>query len=351
MRGLVAGDVVLDASAVEALDTCIQCRGCETACPSDVPFGSMIATARAATAVSTRPRRWRSRLLARLSLLLAMPRIVRSASLAAAVGQRLHVVPSRRLGLPDRLPLRRPPIRATGDDAWLFTGCVMDAWQRDVHLDVIAVATAAGDGLALPGPGGGCCGALAAHAGFDAEARRRAEAVVASMPGDAPIVVDSAGCGAMMKEYGHLLGSDDSHAFAARVVDVGEWLAERLDALPPARPSAGRHRVALQDPCHLRHVQRVHQSTRTVLAPYADLVELDDEGLCCGAGGAFSVSHPDLAAAVGARKIDAIGRSGAGIVASANPGCSVHLSRSGLDVRHPVSIIAEAIGARAGRGR
>jgi glycolate oxidase iron-sulfur subunit len=100
----------------------------------------------------------------------------------------------------------------------------------------------------------------------------------------------------------------------------------------------------VQDPCHLRHVQRAHLSVRTVLRPYvAQLVELDDEGLCCGAGGAYAALHPDLAGEIRSRKVAAVERSGAGVVASANPGCMVHLRNAELDVRHPVSLIDEAI--------
>jgi glycolate oxidase iron-sulfur subunit len=109
--------------------------------------------------------------------------------------------------------------------------------------------------------------------------------------------------------------------------------------------------VAVQDPCHLLHVQREHESVRTVLAPYAQIVELDDDGLCCGAGGAFAVLQPDLAATVRDRKLVAIRRSGAPVVASANPGCAFHLSSAGVQVRHPVELVAEATGAERGEVR
>ena len=120
-------------------------------------------------------------------------------------------------------------------------------------------------------------------------------------------------------------------------------MAAHIDRLPsPTRRLA--YRVAVQDPCHLRHVQRAHQHVRTVLSPYAELVELDDEGLCCGAGGAYNVVHPDMAAELRRRKVDAIRRTGAAVVASANPGCIMHLQVAGLDVRHPFELLAEALG-------
>jgi glycolate oxidase iron-sulfur subunit len=127
------------------------------------------------------------------------------------------------------------------------------------------------------------------------------------------------------------------------VFDVHEWVAQHLDRLPkPARRLP--FRVAVQDPCHLRHVQRAHQHVRAVLAPYADLVELDDEGLCCGAGGAYGVTHPEMAAEPRGRKVDAVRRTAAPVVASANPGCIMHLQAAGLDVRHPFELMVEALG-------
>ncbi|HLT70357.1 MAG TPA: heterodisulfide reductase-related iron-sulfur binding cluster, partial [Acidimicrobiales bacterium] len=133
------------------------------------------------------------------------------------------------------------------------------------------------------------------------------------------------------------------------VRDVHEWLAERVDRLvaaaagPRVDRTAGRPRVAVQDPCHLRHVQRANGAVRVVLAPFAELVELDDEGLCCGAGGAYAVVEPELAGAVRDRKLAAIARSGAPLVASANPGCALHLAAAGGDVVHPCQVVARAL--------
>jgi glycolate oxidase iron-sulfur subunit len=102
--------------------------------------------------------------------------------------------------------------------------------------------------------------------------------------------------------------------------------------------------VVVQDPCHLRHVQRAHAAVRTVLAPAYALVETDDDGLCCGAGGAYAVLQPELANEIRARKADALRRAATGaIVASANPGCMLHLRQAGLDVRHPADLLADAL--------
>ena len=221
----------------------------------------------------------------------------------------------------------------------------MDAWLRDTHKATQRIIEATGSTVALPQRGGDCCGALHVHAGLGDEARRLAERVMASMPGDAPIVVNSAGCGAAMKDYGHLLGTAEAERFAARVVDVHEWLADRVGLLPAPVRSLGP--VIVQDPCHLRHVQKAHLPVRTVLAHVAEIVELDDDGLCCGAGGAYSALEPELAGEIRVRKLAAIARavdrSGANVVASANPGCAMHLAAAGLDVRHPLDLVAEAL--------
>ena len=269
---------------------------------------------------NTAPRRDSSRLGYRV---LGHHRLVLAAgSTLLAIAQRLRLVP-KRLGLP-RLAMRRPKLVASGSDVYLFTGCVMDAWQRNTHVAVMRLMEATGSAVALAGHGGACCGALHLHAGLGAQARSLAERVMASMPGEQEIVVDSAGCGAALKEYGHLLGTAEANAFSARVRDVHEWLAMRLDRLPQVTRSSTV--VAVQDPCHLRHAQRAHGAVRTVLSRYVNIVELDDEGLCCGAGGAYATTHRETATRIRDRKVASVERSGAGIVASANPGCVMHLA-------------------------
>jgi len=339
-----------DEAFLRSMATCVQCRGCETACPSGVPFGHLIEATKAnlpRTRALRRPIPRRESLVRFGLRALGHHRVLLAGSSLLGLAQRLRLLPrrvSRRLGLPDRVPVRRSArLRASGTDVWLFTGCIMDAWMRDVHADVQRVIETTGVGVALPGQDAACCGALALHAGLRADARALAERTMRALPGQAPILVDAAGCGAMLKDYGHLVGTPEAEAFAGRVRDVHEWLAERVDRLPPARAGGDRPTVAVQDPCHLRHVQRVHQAVRTVLSPYADVVELDDEGLCCGAGGAYALSQPELAGAIRERKLAAIARSGAPIVASANPGCSLHLAAAGVEAVHPCQLVAREL--------
>lgn len=329
MRAVEWNGAPIDDAFRTAMDECVACRGCEAACPSAVPFGRLIEDTRAALPP---PRSWRRRagewaaftvVLPRHWLLIALTRILQLA-------QRLRLVPAR-FGIP-RISLR-PLDASTGGatDAWLFTGCVMDAWMRDTHRSALRVMRATGASVALPGTGGDCCGALHLHAGREADARRLAARALASMPGRAPIVVDSAGCGAWLKEH-----SD-------RVVDFAEWLAAQRSQ-PVLRPT-GRT-VVVQDPCHLRHVQKAHVAVRTVLAPAYDLRETADEGLCCGAGGAYSALQPGMARRIRDRKVAALREAGQvhePVVASANPGCVMQLRSAGIDARHPADLLAEAL--------
>jgi glycolate oxidase iron-sulfur subunit len=336
IRAVHHDDAPVTPEFVSFMESCVQCRGCEPACPSGVHYGNLQEGVRETLAQRRRiTPRWQRAAFA----VLPRHRLLLAGSSALAVAQRMHLVP-RRAGL-TTLAVRRPqPLRATGTDVWLFTGCVMDAWMRDTHRSTAKVLDHLGVTFALPGKGGGCCGALHTHAGLTDAARHLAANVMSSMPGDAPIVVNSAGCGAALKEYGHLLGTPDAAVFGARVLDVHEFVAQHIDRLRPTRRVGP---VIVQDPCHLRHVQKAHMAVRTVLAPVADLVELDDDGLCCGAGGAYSVMEPALAGQIRERKLASIARAGGGLVASANPGCAMHLAAAGLTVRHPIDILAEAL--------
>ncbi len=344
MRAVEAGDAPIDDAFRTAMEECVECRGCEAACPSAVHFGELMEGTRAALPA---PRSRVRRVAEWVGYTIVLPRhwLLLASTWLAWVAQRLRLVPAR-FGLP-RLSARslaRPLDVPVGGnpDAWIFTGCVMDAWLRDTHRAAARVMRATGTTVARPPAGGACCGALHLHAGRAAEARALAVRVMAALPGDAPIVVDSAGCGAAMKEYGLLLDTPAAHAFSARVFDFAEWLALQ----PPLSLRATKRSIVVQDPCHLRHVQKAHGAVRTVLRPAYTLLETGDEGLCCGAGGAYVVTQPELSRRILGRKVAAL-RAAAGnddpIVASANPGCMVQLRGAGIDARHPADLIAEVL--------
>ncbi len=341
MRAVTDGRAAPDAAFFGAMDACIQCRACEAACPSNVQFGHLMEDTRAAQAPE-RSRWQRAVEFVAYRGVLPHHRVLTTGTRALAVAQRLRLVPAR-FGLP-QLSVRPPaPLAPDADpDAYLFTGCVMDAWQRDVHRSALRVMRATGARVGLPGKGADCCGALHVHAGRRAEAVDLAARVMDAFPGDAPIVVDSAGCGAALLDYGHLLGTAEAAAFSARVVDFSTFVAGRSLATRP-----GSATVVVQDPCHLRHVQRAHLPVAAVLANGYDVKLTADDGLCCGAGGAYSVFEPELSLAVRDRKVAAL-RAAAGtdsfVVASANPGCAMHLAAAGLDVRHPAELLEECLG-------
>jgi glycolate oxidase iron-sulfur subunit len=349
MRAVQLRDAPIDDEFVEFMSTCVQCRGCEPPCPSGVPYGALIEQTRTVLAAQRKiTPRWQKWGLG----VLRHHRVLLFGSTMLAVAQRARLVP-KRLGL-GTLPVRRgAAVHGTGiaasTDVWLFTGCVMDAWMRETHRSTARVLDAMEISYAIPGTGGACCGALHSHAGLHHQATKLAEHVLGSMPGSAPILVNSAGCGAALKEYGRLLDTDDARAFSERVFDVHEYVAEHAARLPELRRSGDE--IIVQDPCHLRHVQRAHQPVRTLLERVGTLVELDDAGLCCGAGGSYSMVEPELAGEIRDRKLAsidrALDRSDAVIVASANPGCAMHLEAAlaerGLAVKHPIDILAAAL--------
>ena len=358
MQAVELDGAPLDDAFRDAMELCVQCRGCEAACPSGVPFGHLMESARvalrehptpvvprAADAPATGVRRFAEW----LAYVVVLPRhgVLVALTWALWAAQRLRLVP-RRLGVP---PLRasslRAPLVADADpapDAVLFTGCIMDAWQRDVHRAALRVMRANGARVGLPGRGGDCCGALHLHAGRLDDARRLARRVIDAVPGTGAIVVDSAGCGAAMKDYGRLLGTPEAVAFSTRVRDFAEWVAEQPTA-PTVAPTGTT--VVVQDPCHLRHVQHAEGAVRTVLGAAYVCADTADDGLCCGAGGAYALLHPAIAREIRARKVAAIRAAApAGapvVVASANPGCTMHLAAAGLDVRHPAELLAAAL--------
>ena len=335
----------IDDAFEAAMNECVQCRGCEVACPSSVQFGHLMEHTRAALherhAQGARARRTVEWVV--YKLVLPIHAVLMALTWLAWVAQRVRIVP-RRFGLPRlsarSLATRLDVPRGGEPTAWCFTGCVMDAWLRDTHRSTVRVMRTAGATVSLPGAGGGCCGALHLHAGREQGARNLAQRVIGSMPGDAPIVVNSAGCGATMKDYGRLLGTTEAAAFSARVRDFSEWVAEQ-DPLPVRDTHTT---LVVQDPCHLRHVQRAQGPVRSVLSRAYALVETDDDGLCCGAGGAYAVLQPELATSIRDRKAAALRRADPdAIVVSANPGCMMHLRQAGLDVRHPADLLAAAL--------
>lgn len=339
MREVDHHDAPVSTEVMYSFESCVQCRGCEPACPSEVPFGELMSTTRERLESQTK-----SRFRLRLMLWpLKRPRLLRAITSVLALLSRARVLP-KSVPLPPDLPVLPKRLVASGHEVYMFTGCVMDAWQRDVHRATQRVLEAAGFGVAPTGAMAPCCGALHHHGGLGEEARELAVSVMMKLKGNQPIVVNSAGCGAALKDYGTLLGTPEAVEFSERVHDVFEFLEPHLAVLEDLDRPQISARVAIQDPCHLRHVQNVHAATRVVLRPFvAELVELDDQGLCCGAGGSYSWMHRDMADEIAARKVRSVERCAPDLVASANPGCMLHLSNHGLVAVHPIVLVDRAL--------
>ena len=363
MQTLLDGTVRPDDPDVgRHFDQCLGCRGCETACPSGVPYGRLLEATRATLTVH-RPLPLVARLIlgvfARewaLRPALAAARLVRA---SGAAGWLARLLPSR-LGMPFAMlaSTARPSATdwtATGDgqrgDATLLTGCVMDGLFHPVNRATERTLTVNGYRMRST-PGQVCCGALHAHAGDLETARALARTNIAAFEvgGAAAVVVNSAGCGAMLKEYAHLLADDPAWAaravrFSATVRDVSELLAAAGPV--PAAPIVPARRVAYDAPCHLQHGQRIVDPPLAVLRASGGirLVALADADQCCGSAGIFNLTQPEVAERVLTPKLRRITESGAEVVATGNPGCLMQigggliLTGAPVVARHPVELL------------
>jgi glycolate oxidase iron-sulfur subunit len=360
MSAVAAGVTTVDADFDEALSFCLGCRACEAACPSLVPYGRLFEGARAELAAQ-RPGTGRRARRYLLGPVLSSRPLIRLATTAAGLVQRLRIAPllpgAARRGLSGLRPLsgtRRSWVGRTVEPegpakgtAALLSGCVMDSWFQGVHDATVGVLRRAGYRVVVP-EAQTCCGALAAHDGQAGEARRLAGANVAAFAGVDLIVSDSAGCTAHLKGYDHW--TEDGSDIEARTRDVTELVAELIaEGSLPRLPASGR-RAAVQDPCHLRHAQRIVAQPRDIIrAAGLEPVEIDPDGLCCGAAGIYSVLRPGTASELGERKARQVRAVSPDVVASANPGCEMQLrSHLGAELRvaHPVELYWEALRGR-----
>lgn len=358
MSAIADGVAPVDDTFEEMMSFCLQCRACEAACPSLVPFGRAMEGARAELTVQRPNRRRRMRHWLVGSRGLGSRRSVSAATKAAALGQRVGAhrwMPGpvgRGLAGLRRLPWRSRSIvgsswQAIGDEvgtAALLSGCVMDSWFGNVHRASIAVLRRAGFRVVVP-DGQTCCGALAAHDGAAARAKKMADTNDVAFSGFDLVVTNSAGCGAHMKD--HVPAGSDPNVVGSRVRDVTEVVAAAIqDGRLPTLGATGR-RVAIQDPCHLRHAQRVIQEPRLIVeAAGYEPIDIDPLALCCGAAGVYSLLRPDTSAELGRSKAEQVQAAGVRLVASANPGCEMQLRSylgRGYRIAHPVEIYAEAI--------
>jgi glycolate oxidase iron-sulfur subunit len=380
------------AAAADHFDRCLGCMACMTACPSGVQYDQLIEAARgwgeaaadeqarmpaplparslrdrvvraAIFATFPYPQRLRAalgplrvvqrtgldRLAARSTLL---RRVAPEAAAALAVAPAPPRMARRGRGVIGRLPARVPARGERRAVVGMLTGCVQQVLFPQVNAATARVLSAEGCDVIVPARQG-CCGALSLHGGRRAEAADFARATIEAFEraGVDAVIVNAAGCGSAMKEYERLLASDPdwadrAAAFSTTVRDFSEFLAELG---PVAVRSELAVTVAYHDACHLGHAQRITAQPRALLrgVPGLALTEIADAGTCCGSAGIYNLVQPEAAAQLGERKARAVAATGADLLVSANPGCSLQIAQALTTAGRPMPVahVAEVLDA------
>jgi glycolate oxidase iron-sulfur subunit len=375
MKMAAEGDATINETFVGHFDACLGCMACMTACPSGVDYGKLIEATRAQIerrytrsaaekrfrrflfSTFTRPDRLRSLLLPlRLYQQAGLQALVRSLGIPKLFPARLRAleallpqVPSQET-LPELIPAQGERRCRVG----LLLGCVQRVFFPQVNAATARVLAAEGCEVVAPAAQP-CCGALLVHAGEEERAMQLARQTIDVFEKarvDA-VIINAAGCGSNVKEYGHLLRDDPRYAgrakaFAAKCRDVSEFL---VGLEPRARCHALRLRVAYHDACHLQHAQGVRTQPRALLRriPQLELLEIPEAAICCGSAGIYNLVQPEAAAQLGDRKAGHVAALNADLVVSANPGCLLQLEcalarmKRKLPVRHIVELLDASI--------
>ncbi|MFI5166695.1 MAG: (Fe-S)-binding protein [Thermoanaerobaculales bacterium] len=381
MRSLAEGKVTLDANVLRHFDDCLGCMACVTACPSGVKYDVLIEETRARIereahrpladrvhralifALFPYPRRLKAMLLplwlytqSGLASLVLRSGVLRL--LPARMREMIELLPPvRARQLRASLPAITPAHGTRRTRVGLVAGCVQRVFFPEVNEATIRVLAAEGCEVIVP-PGQGCCGALSVHAGRADEALAMARRMIATFEAlelDA-ILVNAAGCGSTLKDYGRLLAHDPEWSeraatFAAKVRDITEFLA-KLEPIAPRHPLAMR--VAYHQACHLGHAQRVVEQPRALLRgiPGLTVLEVPDGDQCCGSAGIYNLVNPASAEEIGERKAERILSTGAEVLASGNPGCTLQIGRilkkqgRALPALHLIEILDASIAGR-----
>jgi glycolate oxidase iron-sulfur subunit len=375
MKMVAEGDASINETWVGHFDACLGCMACMTACPSGVDYGKLIEATRAQIerryarsaserrfrrflfSIFTRPSRLRALLLPlRLYQKAGLEALVRRTGIPKLLPARLRAMEAllpqvpRQEKLPQSIPARGEWRRRVG----LLLGCVQRVLFPQVNVATARVLAAEGCEVVVPAAQP-CCGALLVHAGQEEQAVQLARQTIDVFEKAQvdTVIINAAGCGSNVKEYGHLLRDDPQYAerakaFAAKCRDVSEFLAE-------LQPRATRHplrlRVAYHDACHLQHAQGIRSQPRALLGriPQLQLLEIPEAAICCGSAGIYNLVQPEAAAQLGDRKAGHLARLDADVVVSGNPGCLLQLRsaivRSGrkLPVRHIIELLDASI--------
>lgn len=378
MKAALEGRTTIDDHFAQHIDSCLGCMSCVTACPSGVKYDRLIEATRPkveAQAERSAFDRLQRRLIyslfpyprrlqpiasvLRFTQRLGVQQMLRSSGLTALLPRRLSAIERLAPAVTDRSVI--PPVTlAVGPvrrRVGMLLGCVQREFFSRVNAATVRVLSAEGCEVHAPAAQG-CCGALMLHSGLIDDARAFARRLIDSFDfaNLDHIVINAAGCGSAMKEYGELLRDDPAYAataraFAAKCVDVSELLAQ-------LEPRAVRHplpwKVAYHDACHLQHAQRVKLQPRQVLAtvPQLEVREIAESDICCGSAGVYNLLEPDAAAALRDRKVAHIRSTGCEVVVSSNPGCLLQISSglqaAGRPVRtmHLIEVVDESIRGR-----
>jgi len=333
IRTVIASPAAPSETTVGHLEACLVCRACETACPSGVPFGRIMEGAREVL----REREDGGAFARRALDTVARPRRLALAARLADLGARFGLA---RLAakLPGRIgwaaslaaPAEGAPFRGVereGADVSIFAGCIMRESFGDTERATVRLLERDGHVVSVPEEQT-CCGALHAHAGDGERARELARYNVDAFSGsEAKVVVNAAGCGAQLKDYGHVLAGDPlwadrAKAFAARVRDVSE-------VVKPVKARTRRAiRVVYQDACHLAHGQRIRAQPRALLRAIEGLVliDIEDAERCCGSAGIYNLTHPEVSRELQQDKVRKILDASPDVIVSANPGCMLQIA-------------------------
>jgi glycolate oxidase iron-sulfur subunit len=375
MKTVAEGAASINETWVSHFDACLGCMACMTACPSGVDYGKLIEATRAQIerrytrpaeekrfrrllfSTFTRPGRLRALLLPlRLYQITGLERLVRRMGILKLLPPRLRAmeallprVPAQE-SFPELIPAQGERRRRVG----LLLGCVQRVLFPQVNMATARVLAAEGCEVRAPSRQP-CCGALLVHAGEEEQALELARRTIDTFEKaevDA-VIINAAGCGSNVKEYGHLLRDDPKYAararaFAAKCRDISEFLAELT---PRPTRHALRLRVAYHDACHLQHAQGVRTQPRALLRriPQLELLEIPEASMCCGSAGIYNMVQPEAAAELGDRKADHIAALEPDMVVTGNPGCILQLqsalARTGrkLPVRHIVELLDASI--------
>ncbi|MCA9113588.1 MAG: 4Fe-4S dicluster domain-containing protein [Planctomycetaceae bacterium] len=373
MRSVVDGRLDLTESVSRHLDLCLDCRSCETACPSGVQYGRLIEPFRVdmqriKAAESGKKSSWFQRLVlyglfpyprrlkwallpARLMQWTGIDRLARATGLTKLLPRQLqrmqHLLPQLRqpaAQLPEVLPAKGTRRARVA----LFTGCVADAMFSQTGAATARVLQANGCEVVVPRTQA-CCGAIHYHSGAGDPALALARQNLESLLSDDidAIIVNVAGCGSMLKDYGHMareLAPDDTaqieqlEQFAAKVRDISEFLSE----LGPVAPTGSLPlKATYHDACHLCHAQQIRSQPRELLGliPDLELVPLAESEVCCGAAGSYNLMEPEMSDRLAARKLQHIVDTGAEAVIMGNAGCSLQIQAALRDGNHPIPVL------------